>query len=331
MGIQTERPIEVRAAEPSDRRSVLELLGPTLGWSGDNRFDALYSWKHEQNPFGESPSWVAVVDGMVVGFRTFLRWELRGPDGEVFQGVRAVDTATRRSHQGRGIFRQLTLRAVDDLQTEGVAFVFNTPNDNSRPGYLKMGWVQVGRLPAAVRVTSPASLGRMRHARVPADLWSIPTEAARPAAEVLARPGLVELLGALPAPSGLSTHRTPEYLRWRYGYAPLAYRAITLGDDLDGGVAVFRLRRRGRALECVLCELLTPAGDPHARRTLSRSVVRESSADYVLRLGGPVIDRQGFVHAPGQGPILTWRPLRADAPRARIGDWALALGDVELF
>jgi hypothetical protein len=267
----------------------------------------------------------------VVGFRTFLRWELRGPGGELLRAVRAVDTATRASHQGRGIFRRLTLQALDDLRAQGVALVFNTPNDNSRPGYLKMGWVQVGRLGAMVRVVSPASLLRMRHARVPADLWSTPTDVGRPAAEVLGLPGLADLLSVPAAPTGLSTCRTPAYLRWRYGFAPLAYRAITLGHDVAGGVAVLRLRRRGPALECVLCEVLTPAGDPGAKRALVRSVVRQCGADYVITLGRPPAGRGGFVRAPGQGPLLTWRPLSTGSVGARLDDWALTLGDVELL
>jgi hypothetical protein len=331
MGTLTDRPVEVRVAEPSDRRAVLELLGPTLGWSSDDEFDAFYAWKHEQNPFGPSPSWVAVDDGNVVGLRIFLRWEHVALRGEVLRTVRAVDTATSPSHQGRGIFHGLTLQALDDLRAQRVAFVFNTPNDKSRPGYLKMGWTQVGRLEASVRVASPKSLVRMGRARVPADLWSFPATAGHAATDVLAASSLPDLLNSLAQPSGLTTHRTPTYLRWRYGFAPLAYRAITLEDDVRGGVAIFRLRRRGPALECGLCEVLAPAGDRGAHRALVRSVVRQCRADYVVRLGGPAVDSRGFVHAPGQGPTLTWRPLRTDAPGARLEDWTLTLGDIELF
>jgi GNAT superfamily N-acetyltransferase len=323
-------PIEVRLGEPSDRGAVLGLLSETLDWSADEH--ALFSWKHDENPFGASPTWVALDGDEIVGLRTFMRWEHRTADGEVLRAVRAVDTATRPSHQGRGIFRRMTLQALDDLRAEGVAFVFNTPNDNSRPGYMKMGWTQVGRLPASVRVTSLAAVPRMARARVPADVDSTPATAGRPAADVLAAPGLADLLAAAPPSPGLHTNRTPDYLRWRYGYQPLAYRAVTLDDDdVRAGVAVFRLRRRGAALECALCDVIVPAGDDRARRALVRSVTRQCGADYVIRIGGPAIDGNGFVRAPRQGPILVHKPVTDGVPGGDLHDWSLTLGDVELF
>jgi predicted N-acetyltransferase YhbS len=325
------RPIEIRAAEPSDRAAVLALLGASLGVSVDDRYHAFFDWKHEQNPFGRSPAWVAVDGGEVVGFRTFMRWEHRAPTGEVLPAVRAVDTATHPTHQGRGIFRRLTLQALDDLGAQGVAFVFNTPNDQSRPGYLKMGWRQVGRLAATVRPRSLASAARLTRARVPADLLSVPAHGGRPAPAVLADPALVDLLASAPPATGLATHRTPGYLRWRYGFAPLAYRAVSLGDDLRSGLAIFRLRRRGPALECALCDVVAPVGERRAPQALVRRVAQESGADYVIRIGGPAIDRRGFVRLPGHGPVLTWYALADDPPGGRLGDWALTLGDVELF
>jgi GNAT superfamily N-acetyltransferase len=328
--VQDKRPIEVRGAEPADRSAILALMAP-LGWSGDERFESLFDWKHEQNPFGRSPAWVAVDDGEVVGFRTFLRWEHITLSGEVLRAVRAVDTATRSSHQGRGIFRRLTLQALDDLRAQGVAFVFNTPNDQSLPGYLKMGWSPVGRLRVGVRVRSVVSAARMARARVPADLWSATAHGGRPASDVLADPQLPDLLASVQRSAGLTTNRTPGYLRWRYGFAPLAYRAVTLGDTVGNGLAIYRLRRRGPALECALCEFLVPEGDPRARRALARSAACACGADYLIRLGGPPVDRIGFVRAPGQGPLLTWYDLSTNAPGRHLEEWTLTLGDVELF
>ena len=76
--------------------------------------------------------------------------------------------------------------------------MFNTPNDQSRPGYLKMGWQLVGRLPVLARPRSPAALARLARARTPADKWSQPADAGLPVHDVLADPAPVaELLDTL--------------------------------------------------------------------------------------------------------------------------------------
>src|SRR4029079_3500391 len=101
-------------------------------------------WKHVDNAFGRSPMWVACDGERIAGFRAFMRWEFEGA-GEVKRAVRTVDTATHPDYQGQGIFTKLTLAGLEELAAEGVDFVFNTPNDKSRPGYLKMGWHVLGR------------------------------------------------------------------------------------------------------------------------------------------------------------------------------------------
>jgi hypothetical protein len=322
--------VVVRDARPDDRGAVLDLLARTLNWVPDELFDRFFAWKHESSPFGRSPAWLATMDDRVIGFRTFVRWEFEHPDGRIRRAIRAVDTATHPDAQGRGVFRRLTLHGVDVERAAGTDFVFNTPNDKSRPGYLTMGWHEVGRLPAAVRPTGARAALRMARSRVPADRWSEPTSAGDPAADVLAAAGVRSLLASQPRPTGLRTHRTAEYLRWRYGFAPLGYRAIAAHGDTARGVAVFRVRRRGAAVEAALCDVLAPGGETPAIRALERAVVRACGADYVIRLGASSA-ASGFVRMPGQGPMLTWRAVAApDVPPA-LDAWQLQLGDIELF
>jgi GNAT superfamily N-acetyltransferase len=323
---EAEAGVTVRRAVDADRAAVLALLADSLGWARDDAFAQFFDWKHRQNPFGASPAWVAVTDGEIVGFRTFLRWEFDHPDGRRRRAVRAVDTATAPAYQGRGVFRALTTAAVAEQTDEGVDFVFNTPNDQSRPGYLRMGWTEVGRLPLAARPTGLAGLWRMRTARAPAARWPVETNAGEDAPTLLGADGIATLLDAQPAPRGLRTARSVAYLRWRYGHAPLGYRAIASDDDPARGLVVFRLRRRGGAVEAGISELLAPGGAAHAGH-LVRAVVRAAGADYVARVGRG----RGFVPVPGLGPRLTYRPLADRSAAPALHDFDLALGDVELL
>jgi GNAT superfamily N-acetyltransferase len=341
--------IHIRAATPDDDAAVLGLLAASMGWVPDELSARFLAWKHRQNPAGPSPAWVAVdeASGEVVGLRTFLRWRFStdgyggDADGGVVDAVRAVDTATHPDHQGRGIFSRLTRHALEELRAQGVAFVFNTPNDRSRPGYLKMGWQEVGRLPVAVRPRSLGALARVGRARAPADKWSTPTDAGSPAAEALTDDVLAESAlgpaatgagGAAAAPR-LRTERTGEHLRWRYGFPALHYRALTGPDGPGQGLVVFRLRRRGAATEAAVCELLVPDGRQRAATTrrLLRAVVRASGADHAV-LVGRARPGLGLLPVPGQGPTLVWRAVAPgdDAP-PHLAAWDLSLGDVELF
>ena len=186
--------LEIRRATPADETEVLELFRIALGWKTGDPNEELFAWKHKTNPFGPSPAWVATDNGRIVGYRTFLRWQFLDGHNKPVRAVRAVDTVTSPEYQGRGIFRRLTLQAVAELTLAGDRIVFNTPNDQSRPGYLKMGWtiarhLPVGLLPAGVR-----GVRRMLASRVPAELWSEPTDAGLAPEDVWNRPGAAEAL-----------------------------------------------------------------------------------------------------------------------------------------
>jgi GNAT superfamily N-acetyltransferase len=316
----------IRAARPADEAAAVPMLRASLGKLDDPHYEAFLHWKHGENPFGTSPAWVALHDDRIVGYRTFLRWEFVDAEDRVVRAVRAVDTATDPAYQGMGIFRTLTLRAVAEMTLTGERIVFNTPNDQSRPGYLKMGWSVVRRLPVGVLPAGPRAMATMVTSRVPAALWSEETTAGLDAAEALGDPGVAAALLQHAPGTGFRTHRTPEYLAWRTSFGPLNYRLLLASehDPAEGGL-VFRLRRRGDAVEAAVVEQLVP--DRRTGASLVARLLRESRADYAIGLRtGP---SAGLLPLPGQGPLLTTRPLAGSPPSP--GDWALTLGDIELF
>lgn len=317
--------VVVRRAREEERPALVELLATAMGAEADDRYRRFYAWKHDHNPYGLSPTWVAELDGELVGLRTWLRWEFETAD-RTWTAVRAVDTATLPAAQGQGVFTRLTTTSVQELTDDGVGFVYNTPNDKSRPGYLKMGWVQLGTLRAHVRPTSVGSLSRTAQARQPAELWSEPSSVGQAAAEVFADDGGARWLEHRPAVGQqLRSVLTPAVLQWRYGLGDLHYRALT--DD-EHGCVVFRVRRRGPAREVVVCLVL--ARTASSRAALLRRLAREVDGDHLIEIGAGPTWRAGFVPLPGQGPVLTWRSLaRTDAPD--LADFDLKMGDVELF
>ena len=328
MGKLRPEKLEIRVATPDDDAQVIPLLRTSLKKDDDPHYEAFLHWKHRENAFGTSPAWVAVHDGRVIGYRTLLRWRFRTTDGKTMTAVRAVDTATHPDYQGLGIFRTLTLRGVAELTLAGDGIVFNTPNSQSRPGYLKMGWSVVRRLPVGVLPARPGSLPKMVNSRVPASLWSEPTAVGLAASEVFADAGVAEALLAHAPGKGFRTDRTPAYLAWRTSFAPLGYRVLFASDaDPAAGAVVFRLRRRGDTVEAAVIEQLVPNAVTGAR--LVARMLGETRADYAIGLTtGPSAGLLPMP-VPGMGPILTSRPLAATPPPASA--WRMTLGDVELF
>ena len=98
-------------------------------------------WKHVQNPAGKSFVLVAEENSKIVGLRIFMLWDFH-IDGKAYKALRPVDTAVHKDYQGKGLFKKLTLQGLD-MMKGNFDFIFNTPNNNSLPGYLKMGWTQI--------------------------------------------------------------------------------------------------------------------------------------------------------------------------------------------
>jgi GNAT superfamily N-acetyltransferase len=327
--------------EDADLEPVVALLSSVLGArpAGVDRRE-LFEWKHLGNPFGRSIAFVAEKMGRVVGLRAFMRWRFITPSGEV-HAARAVDTATDPDLQRQGVFTRLTREGLDECEHEGVSFVFNTPNEKSLPGYIKLGWVRAGRVPVWIRSRRPARLLFAAAARrlAPGGTADAPEGfALMPAQEFLARAETESLVESLAEPPGpLVTPRSTLYLRWRYGEGPVPYFALAVGDP-PSAFAIVRLRSRGDFREAVVCEALSSTAGEVALRGLLRSIPRESGSDHAIAHFGQswpaaaVLTGAGYRRLPRLGPTLVVRQISSGPTEFESAKaWGLSLGDVELF
>ena len=333
----------IRPYDDADERKVIELLDATLGAGPiGERTSEFFHWKHIANPFGRSYMLVALSGSRIIGLRAFLRWSFQA-GSRTLHAVQAVDTATHPEHQGKGVFRRLTLSALEVLGEEA-DFVFNTPNEHSLPGYLKMGWEVVGTIPVSVRVHRPLKFAkRITSFRDVAGSAADVTVEASAAMDVInSSSDVPDLLAEMSAgrDDRISTDRSLEYLRWRYCAAPaLDYRAVrepTAGPLL--GLGVFRVRTRGALVESTVADLLVRPGDRRTARKLLRSIAAAAPVDHMTchfppgSAASSAAARSGFIRTR-RGILLTVNKLR---PRilpdpASLSSWALSLGDVEVF
>jgi len=334
-----------RAYQADDEAAVLALLHGALG--GGRAFDrnsAFWQWKHFQNPFGHSLMTVA-ANGGILGLRAFLRWQfLVGPHR--LSAVRAVDTATHPDYRRHGIFSTLTAITVDQAKREGIDLVFNTPNRASLPGYLKLGWVNVGKPRLWVKVLKPTRVARVLlfprvHAEVNGTNDMAPIA---PSEMLLSRsPNLEHLLADNDCLCGNSirTNRSVSFLKWRYCSAPtLPYYSYWRGSEPSTAVAIFRPNRRRGLKEIILSELLLRRDAAADAGALVREMGDALEPDYMVATAprGSVHARAlrlaGFRPIPRLGPNLTVRVLSPLAERVSadcLARWHLSLGDLEVF
>ncbi|MGH2787266.1 MAG: GNAT family N-acetyltransferase [Actinomycetota bacterium] len=332
--------VDVRPYVDADEPEVLDLLMSSMGEGpAGGRTSEFFRWKHVHNPFGRSFMLVAEADGRIVGLRAFMRWGF-AVGGEALNAVRAVDTATHPDYRRLGIFSRLTARALDDL-VEEADLVFNTPNEKSLPGYLKLGWEVVGKVPFCIRPMRPVAFAsRIRSRKSGGASDARPSlEATR--AAVLLQHGLeVDWLleRAVHEDRRFRTLRSVSFLRWRYAETPFDYRAVVSeGEEGLNGFAIFRVRPRGRLWETTVSELVVdPFAGHEVRRQLLMAVAQASSVDHIS-VASPhgeaaVLARSGFLPSPASITLVA-KPLRGHLPADVTAkkNWALSLGDIEVF
>jgi GNAT superfamily N-acetyltransferase len=314
--------VEIREATEDDLLPILETLRAALGETPLlTRTPELWNWKHVINPFGRSIVLVGLVDGLIAGVRALMSWKLETPDGDVISCMRAVDTATHPDFTRRGIFRALTEAAIEAARQRGVHLIFNTPNARSGPGYMSIGWSEVGHLGLQIRPLFRLSRAIPRN-EVPRIDYLAPS---------VSNTGPLSTDSRQRTPRGLRTLRTQEYLNWRFSEHPTASYGWRLDDR---GAFVFRASRRGPFNELVLSDVL---GAP-SRSEMTRAL-HKTRAHYVAGWFSPgspersIAIRSGVVPIPGRKTLrLVARPL-ADLPLdpLNLDNWDVATSDFELL
>jgi hypothetical protein len=231
-----------------------------------------------------------------------------------------VDTATHPAYRRRGIFRRLTLEALEIASSKGTQLVFNTPNRDSAAGYSTMGWVEVGPIGVLIRPSLRMLQRPNRDAKIP-----------QPDDLIQHSSPLDDLTPLRRHNRGLTTLRDGTYLNWRFASHPTArYSVVGNGD----GRAVLRPNlRRGRR-ELVISDIFGSQPEVAAR-----AVRRSGRADYLVasfQRGTPeraALVRAGLLPVPGLRALTLYvRPLAAlPFDVTSMSAWDLALSDVELL
>ena len=326
----------IRTATPGDKPAIIELLKKSLGESLIPKSTELWNWKHEQNPFGPSFVLLAEEENELIGVRAFMQWKWQW-NNKVYNAIRAVDTATHPGHQGKGIFKKLTLKQLEICKQQGIDFVFNTPNEQSRPGYIKMGWQQQGKLPLKIKLLCPLPM-TFRIALKKKVAPSTFTAASHAAWKQV----LNNLLDKQPlAINGIHTVTSNEYLTWRYTQNPLfPYQFIS---DNKNYLLIYRIKSHRSYQELRITDFILYNEDQaivqHIKQEMKK-VCKVLKTDMISISGNPYLQFRpyfkwmGILPVKPLGPIVTLRKVNPDLDFVSLMDshnWKYSLGDLELF
>lgn len=310
--------MDIIIAQDADLPEMIALLKRSLGEKLIPKSEIFFIWKHEKNPFGKSKTLLAKEDGKIIGLRTFMHWNwVRG--NETITAVRAVDTATDPAFQGKGIFRKLTMSAVQSCIDDGIDLVYNTPNPISMQGYLKMGWHTAGSMPLY------AGLAHVLPAKFNAEIEQ----------RVIEKYPVVPLNDVPFSSDYFHTPLTKDFLNWRFRDCPVVkYGAII---EKDYGF-VFRLKPVKSFSEMRICEIWNK--DQSSAASLKKSLkqcIHDIRPAMVTCAPSPLTSFQKplkRMFGPfKKGPLTTLRPL-ALTDLSDFNDftkWQPSIGSLELF
>lgn len=309
--------MQIRPAKVEDPIKIIDVLKAGLGEASIKINRRFWEFKHKENPFGKSLVLVAKKDHRIAGVRAFMKWRWQ-INQTVWQAYRAVDTATHPDFQRQGIFKKLTLAALDQIAEKSECFVFNTPNDNSRPGYLKMGWQIVGKIKAAVvPVFLQPALVFSQKTRFNNDFSKLDT--------------LTRLHNeALQQNGKLFTPKSPEYLQWRYQNNPMQSYNIVATPDF---YIAYYVKKHRFFKELRISELINPAH--HNRKKIRQILLSEALKNRCAIMTLADTDLFKLQLYGNFGPVLTLKDLTQNNQlwqiAQQIDNWHYSLGDLELF
>lgn len=341
----------IRWCQPDDVEAFLDLYVDVFDRWQPSR--AWFDWKYSANPYtDELPIIVAENDGDLVGARPFFALPMAVAGTEQL-ALQPADTMVHPEHRGEGLFTRMTERAIDYYTEREPAFFFNFPNDQSLPGYRKLGWETVGELTQYYRIGNPEAVlsdrsgaeayrkaGQLAGPIVDAyNAIHDATADVQSVARVREQSGVpAEELAKLDdrsSPDSIQVVRDEAFLSWRYGNPQWEYSTYLVSD---GGMSVGMIVGDAVGMKTELSvthviDVLPPSGfrsDTALLPLLGRMLADRPDTDIFVApaslFPAPVIRSLGFV-SDDRPPLRYVARGRTQAVRS-LPDWQVGGMDI---
>lgn len=258
----------VRLAEESDKYRVLELLNDVFNKqqrsASSIRGEEFWNWKYKKNIFGKAIIHVIEDETDMLAIGTMWPWEFK-TRASALKAFQLCDTVVSEKARGKGLFSMLNFARIEYAKEKGADFIYNFPNMNSLPGYLKMGWSFLGNLQWHIKVLKPLNFFYYILDKSQAAKINIPEHFK------ITNQNLDFLLKNTFS-SNIEVNKKKGYYEWRYKMHPSReYGIISVKNSRKFAFSIFTLSKKNNAIEMIIVD---NSGDSTLNRLLLKKIIK---------------------------------------------------------
>jgi len=247
--------ILIRLAVENDTPRVISLLNEIFSdqqKTERKRTLDTWNWKFQDNIFGETLTIVAENNGRIIGTGTLwpFKFLINGKNHFAYQ---TCSLGVHENFRGQGVFRKINSMRIQTAKKNNASFLFSFPNQNSLPGYKKMGWNYLGKLPWYVNPISCKDifLDKFTHSK---------SEPFNLNVEDKLNDKKINISDDLNRSSNVSLKKSNDFYLWRYCSRPdHKYGFVSAGKkNQNKHGAVYTILKKGDFKEMVIIDFISP-------------------------------------------------------------------------
>lgn len=237
---------KVTGTNIEDKEEILNLLDTVFSSQqmvkNLSRGLSFWNWKYEKNPFGQTKLHKITHGDKIIGCGTLwpFQFVLKGKELRAYQ---PCDTVVLKEYRGKGLFSKLNRKRISDAELEAVDFLFNFPNSQSLPGYIKMGWVFVGKIEWYVKILQPVKVFSAIYSKSKSEILDVPERY-----HIKSKNNITDNSFSI---NRISLIKNEEFFSWRFKNHPNRNYGIL---NIQEHFAIFTLMKKGEMIEMVIVE-----------------------------------------------------------------------------
>lgn len=149
----------------SDFSSYCDLFDNVYSHKINSEF---FNWKHNLSGSIKEPFIYLVFNktGNLIGANSFFKSEFKLKN-KIYNAIQSGDTMVHLDYRGKGIFKKIIKFAMADLKNYGFDFIFGFANNNSYPGFIKLGFKSMYKVNNYIKILNYKLIFQNKLSRIP--------------------------------------------------------------------------------------------------------------------------------------------------------------------